>query len=172
MQTKTKSFANIQAEIEKFVTATREGPRTPDLQPLFFRLTMDTTMAVLFGKSLESTEAQGANEAAFARAFDHAQHQLARRGRLGDLYWLLGGREFKHSCKMVHDFVDDIVANALAESKNEIQNSTDRYVFLNQLISYTRDPIVLRDQLINVLLAGRDTTVSRIFEGLICVPGT
>ena len=164
MQTRSKSFGNIQGEIEKFVAAIMDGPRQLDLQPIFFRLTMDTTMAVLFGKSLESTEAQGASETAFAQAFDHAQHQLARRGRLGDFYWLLGGRDFRHSCNMVHKFVDKIVSNALVESKKEAQNPDDRYIFLNQLISHTRDPTVLRDQLINVLLAGRDTTVSWDFR--------
>jgi hypothetical protein len=58
-----------------------------DLQPRFFRLTLNTAMTILFSKSLKSLEANGDDdEAAFVAAFDHAQHQLARRGRLGDLY--------------------------------------------------------------------------------------
>jgi cytochrome P450 len=34
----------------------------------------------------------------------------------------------------------------------------DYHSFLDALIQETRDPKVLRDQLLNVLLAGRDTT--------------
>lgn len=161
METRTKSFGNIQDEIEEFIHVVKALPTgVLDLQPLFFRLTLDTTMAVLFGKSLESLEANdGGDEAAFATAFDHAQHQLARRGRLGDLYWLLGGKSFKRSCDFVHGFVDKIIKNALEETAlRSLQKPAERYVFLNELISNTRDPIILRDQLINILLAGRDTT--------------
>lgn len=122
---------------------------------------MDTTMTVLCGKSLDSSEAQGVDEAASARAFVLAQHQLAQPRRLGDVYWLLGGKDFRRSCKMVHDFVDQIVADALAESPKS-QAPVERNVFLHQLISYTRGPLVLRDQLINVLLAGRDTTACHL----------
>ena len=155
-------MANIQEEIEKFVNAVQaSGEGVVDLQPLFFRLTMSTTMAVLFGRLLDSSQSQGSvGEAAFAKAFDEAQHQLARRGRLGDYFWLLGGKSFRRSCKVVHDFVDKIVADALAgtELRPSSDASPERYVFLKALISRTRDPLVLRDQLINVLLAGRDTT--------------
>ncbi|KAL9120186.1 MAG: hypothetical protein Q9187_003265, partial [Circinaria calcarea] len=118
-------------------------------------------MAVLFGRSLDSIQSQrGGDETSFAQAFDRAQHQLAKRGRLGDLYWLLDGISFRRSCKGVHDFVDKIVADALEESESQpfARYSTKRYVFLEELISRTRDPRVLRDQLINILLAGRDTT--------------
>ncbi len=37
-----------------------------------------------------------------------------------------------------------------------------RYVFLDALIAETRDPDVLRAQLLNILLAGRDTTASHL----------
>ena len=162
MQTRSKSFGYIQEEIERFVSTLKISTSTSriDLQPKFFRLTLDTTMAVLFGKSLGDLNTEGIDETDFAAAFDRAQHQLARRGRLGDFYWLLGGSEFKSSCKKVHSFVDNVVANALKE--DELRSSSpaipQRYVFLDALISMTRDPVVLRDQLINVLLAGRDTT--------------
>ena len=162
MQTRTKSFGEIQEEIEKFIVAIKAFRKgTIDLQPLFFRLTLDTTMAVLFGRSLDRIQTQASiDEAAFAKAFDYAQHQLARRGRLGDLYWLIDGPSFRRSCARVHEFVDKIVADALEESKTEapLPDPNKGYVFLKELISKTRDPVVLRDQLVNILLAGRDTT--------------
>lgn len=151
----------MQTEIEKFMHSLKGvSERHMDLQPLFFRLTLDTTMAVLFGKPANSSQAQGrADEAAFARAFDHAQHRIASRARLGDFYWLLGGKEFRNACETVHHFVESIVADALEETKIEsTEDTADRYVFLRELIKKTRDPLVLRDQLLNVLLAGRDTT--------------
>lgn len=157
-----RSFTEIQNVIEKFVTSLSKGSPQDmvDLQPLFFRLTLDTTMAILFGRPLERIQAKrGADEKQFAKDFDFAQHMLALRGRLGDLYWLLGGAEFKYSCKTVHDFVDKIVLDALEEKKSTPEASNERYVFLNALIeSKEIDPIAIRDQLVNILLAGRDTT--------------
>ena len=151
MQTRSKHFGNKQQVAEEI-----------DLQPLFFQLTLDVTTIVLFGRSVDNSMAQNGktiDEKSSADAFDHAQHQLARRGRVGDLYWLLDGIEFRRSCKMVHDFVDNIVHHALEETKGQqVQNRPERDVVFRELIAQTRDPVVLRDQLINVLLAGRDTT--------------
>ena len=127
-----------------------------DLQPLFFRLTFDTTTFLLFGKQMSSLKGEGiaGRESDFARAFNLGQDYLAERGRLGELYWLWGGREFRKACKICHDFVDDAVQKALEDFYTE----KERYVFLNALIQETRDPKALRDQCLNILLAGRDTT--------------
>ena len=124
---------------------------------------MDTTLAILFGKSFDSSSNPvKADEAArFADAFDYAQHKLARRGRLGELYFLLNIPKFRRSCREVHAFIDEIVAEALAEFKDTSKpqcSSQGRYVFLKALLNQTRDPKVLRDQCVNLLLAGRDTT--------------
>lgn len=162
MHTRTGSFPAIQEVIEQFVASLKKSTEhVLDLQPRFFRLTMDTTMAVLFVRSPDSSSKQAeVGETAFAQAFDHAQHVLAQRGRLGDLYWPIDGLAFRRSCRTVHSFVNKIVADALTESilPKEHETSEERYVFLKALIENTRDPKVLRDQCINVLLAGRDTT--------------
>lgn len=64
-----------------------------DLQPLFFRLTLDTTTAFLFGQSVHSLKSpDSTNEQDFAGAFNAAQEYVVKRFRLLDLYWLIGGR--------------------------------------------------------------------------------
>ena len=119
-------------------------------------------MAVLFGRSLNSSSdpTKAAEAEDFARAFDSAQHRLAQRGRLGDLYWMLDGPGFRRSCRKVHSFVDKIVEDALEDAKRSAPATEheERYVFLKALIDHTKDRKVLRDQCINILLAGRDTT--------------
>lgn len=134
-----------------------------DLQPLFFLLTLDVTTAAVLGKSTNSLQDQGGKVGlAFANAFDTGQRYLAVRGRLGDLYWLFGGKKFGAACNFVHCFVDKIVADALNkqgdENSSEVEKENENYLFLDALIARTRDPKIIRDQLINVLLAGRDTT--------------
>ena len=53
-----------------------------DLQPLFFKLTLDTTTALLLGQSVYSLRAEEVNDVgnkAFAENFDIAQGGLAKR---------------------------------------------------------------------------------------------
>jgi cytochrome P450 len=64
--------------------------------------------------------------------------------------------------------IDHFVRLALSKDirENELEKGTadskGRYVFLEALVSKTRDPVELRSQLLNILLAGRDTTASHL----------
>lgn len=132
-----------------------------DLQPLFFLLTLDVTTAAVLSKSTNSLQDKGGKIGLqFARAFDEGQHYLAIRGRLGDFYWVVGGKEFRDACSFVHEFVDTIVQDTLDQEALSDRNEprTEGYLFMNSLIRQTKEATVIRDQLVNVLLAGRDTT--------------
>ena len=149
-----------------------------DMQVLFFRYKIDTGCEFLFGESVDSqianlpenaskspTGSGVTDENLFAISFDRSQAFTATRSRLMDLYWLYSPKEYKDSNKSVHDFVDYFVHKALKgdfqrEKELEKGHDKDRYVFLEQLVSETRDPIELRSQLLNILLAARDTTAS------------
>ena len=129
-----------------------------DLQPLFFRFTMDTTTHFLFGQAVDGLETASDGKEAFAGAFNNAQDYLARRIRLGNLYWLSGARALKKSSKVVHDYVDGIIERAMNGVTHDVESKDGRYVFLEHLIKEVNDRKALRDQLVNILLAGRDTT--------------
>lgn len=147
-----------------------------DLQVLFFRLTLDSATEFLFGESVDSqvTLSQGyrANtdksrapaSADFASSFDAAQMGLATRGRFGDKYYLYSPKGFKDACNVCHDFIDHFVRLALSKELREKElekgQSKEKYIFLEALATQTQDPIELRSQLLNILLAGRDTTAS------------
>ena len=131
---------------------------TVDLQPLFFRLTLDVTTAFLFGNSVQSLKQKDSSDApSFAKAFNVAQDYVAKRMRLQDLYWLVGGKEFRQACQTVHKFADQIIDKNLSLAKEE-KESESRYVFLNFLARNTSSREALRSQIINILVAGRDTT--------------
>ena len=130
-----------------------------DLQPLFFRLTLDTTTAFLFGESIYSqNEVSRAKETTFGDAFNTAQKYIAKRFRLQDLYWLVGGRTFDKNCAAVHDFADKIIERNLDQRAEQGNGRKERYVFLDAVAERSADRKALRDQMINILLAGRDTT--------------
>jgi cytochrome P450 len=133
-----------------------------DLQPLFFRLTLDVTTAFLFGESVDSLKTpESAGEFNFAKAFNTAQDFIAKRLRLQDLYWLIGGSKFRRACGDVHRFADQIIERNLSkESKGAEERK--RRVFLDYLAQNTPDRKAMRSQIINILVAGRDTTACLI----------
>ncbi|KAK8184355.1 cytochrome P450 [Phyllosticta citribraziliensis] len=163
---RAQHFEQIQTAVQKLVNQIPDG-KPVDLQPLFFRFTLDTTTYLLFGESIGSLDATGSShesateEADFAEAFTVAQDFLAQRGRLGDLYWLIGGPKFWRACKTVHRFVDSMVRERLENSNKKsavLPETESKQVFLDSLLLERQDVSAIRSQLLNVLLAGRDTT--------------
>ena len=139
-----------------------------DIESLFFKLTVDTATEFLFGESVH-TLIDGLEEVKlpndwegrqnFAQAFDESQSICSIRAYLQTLYFLQGGSRFKKDNELVHKFADYYVQKALNTSQEELdKKSRGGYIFLYELVKQTRNPIILRDQLLNILLAGRDTT--------------
>lgn len=127
---------------------------TVDLQPLFFNLTIDSATDFLLGQSVSvQGSAPGSEARQFSEAFDYAEAVLDRRGELGKLAWLLRDRKFDEACGIVHRFTDKYIRETLKGN-----TKSGRYNLLAELASACRDPIQLRCELLNVLLAARDTT--------------
>ena len=150
----------LRAAVDNLIAAiaaeTRGG--IVDLQPLLYRLTLDTTTAFLFGESVESLKApDSAGEQRFAAAFDFAQECVAKRFRLLDLYWLIGGKEFQHSCKVVQNFAAQIIERNFPQGSAS-EHRIHRYVFSKSFAERIPDKDALRGHAVNMLAAGRDTT--------------
>jgi len=70
-------------------------------------------------------------------------------------------KSFYKALTVLNNFVNQYIDQALQlpqEDLEKITKSDEGYTFLHALASYTRDRKVLRDQIVAVLLAGRDTT--------------
>lgn len=136
-----------------------KGKGVVDMQPLFFNLTLDTTTALLFGRSAYSLRAgidQDAANKQFAESFNIAQEGLAKRFRIAPFHALYNPPEFRKACSNVHQFVERYIQEQDLET---IQDSDkDSYGFLKQVAEESVTLTDLRDQLLNVLLAGRDTS--------------
>ena len=137
---------------------------TVDLQDLFCQLTMDSATEFLFGESTDTLSGKDDFSARFAQAFNRSQEEIANGIRSGLISKFFRTKEFAEDCKFVHDFVDQFVQKGLAYRKaldaSDKKEGRSRYVFLHELVKATSDPIQIRSELLNVLLAGRDTTAS------------
>ncbi|KAL4910346.1 hypothetical protein BDW74DRAFT_165417 [Aspergillus multicolor] len=134
-----------------------------NIQAIIFRLTIDSATEFLFGESAGSQAEALRNGGTlppdhFSGDFDRGQWYVAQRSRYEKFHWLVDNRESRAVVQRVHEYVDKFVHAALGPAGQE--KKSDTYVFLEALATTTKDPIELRSQLLNILLAGRDTTAS------------
>ncbi|KAI3574010.1 n-alkane-inducible cytochrome P450 [Fusarium oxysporum f. sp. albedinis] len=136
---------------------------TVDLQELFFRMTMDSATEFLLGESIDCLSA-GENQPSFAKDFNTSQDGLAIRTRLGPLMIFHQDRKFSKSTAEARRFVDRFVQKALdyrsayIDGEDTTKVPEQQYVFLYELSKQTANKIYLTAQVLNILLAGRDTT--------------
>ena len=131
---------------------------TVDIADLFFRFTLDAATDFLLGKSVNSI-AEPAQE--FAHAFAAVQHTQSLIARAGPFNTFVPRRQFRRHIQTLNVFVNQFIERALRLSPAELEQktkSTEGYTFLHALANHTRDRVVIRDQLVATLLAGRDTT--------------
>ncbi|KAL5615363.1 hypothetical protein BROUX41_005411 [Berkeleyomyces rouxiae] len=155
------------------VKPTKAGGRVFDISDLFFRLTLDVTTDFLFGANVNSLSAPNNR---FAQAFDEAQKHQNLIARIPCVNWLLPNRKFNANMALINSFTQEFIDQALSlppiqekpsptdddDNSARPHKKSDNYTFLHALAGYTRDPTVLRDQIISVLLAGRDTTAGTL----------
>lgn len=84
----------------------------------------------------------------------------ALRLRLADVHWLYKPRKFLQACDVVKRYADHFVQKALqgTPEEEESEEASDAREFIVELYKELKDSGLVRDQLVNVLLAGRDTT--------------
>ncbi|OAX32011.1 cytochrome P450 [Rhizopogon vinicolor AM-OR11-026] len=155
-----------------------------DFQDLISRFTLDSASEFLFGHCVDSLSAtipypynatqstndiQADNAAeAFSHAFSQAQHRINQRISIGQTWPLteiLADRTAQHM-KVVNAFLDPIVKDALekhrATTKLDISEYADDGTLVDHLVKLTSDFKTIKDETLNILLAGRDTTASTL----------
>ncbi|KAL7270607.1 hypothetical protein RUND412_006681 [Rhizina undulata] len=133
---------------------------TVDVSDLFFRFTLDSATDFLLGESVDSL---GSPRVKIAQAFQDIQQYMNDVSQTGPMKFLLPKRKFNKNIKVLNSFVEPFVERTLQLRPDELKDNTESdYNFLHALAKFTRDPRVLRDQIVSVLLAARDTTAGTL----------
>nr|B8QHP5.1 RecName: Full=Cytochrome P450 52-N1; Short=CYP52-N1; AltName: Full=Cytochrome P450 monooxygenase CYP52-N1 [Starmerella bombicola]ACD75402.1 cytochrome P450 monooxygenase CYP52-N1 [Starmerella bombicola]AIY55342.1 cytochrome P450 monooxygenase CYP52-N1 [Wickerhamiella domercqiae] len=168
--------------IDVLIREIRKSGGNVELQRLFHLMTMDTATHFLFGESVGSLEVSGeskgieitdpktgeiVNTVDFVESYTFANKFALKKIILNDLEFLADLTEpsYKWHLRRVHTVMDHYVQLALkATEKYDPDDDSEKgeYYFSHELAKLTRDPLSLRDQLFNILIAGRDTTAATL----------
>ena len=142
-----------------------------DIADLFYRFTLDSATDFLLGKSVDSLNNP---QAEFGLAFAEVQRVQNLISRVGKLSPLIPKGTYWASLKVINAFVEPFIEQALRLNVAELKEKTNQS-FLHALAATgTRDRDAIRDQVIAILLAGRDTTAGALsftFKELSAQPG-
>ena len=152
-----------------------DGKTSVDLAELFLRFSADVITDFMFGESILSLSHSKSFDARFITMFQGAQDGGEARFRMGMFADLVPGQgRFWESVKWVHEFMDKHVDEALKFRQNAVQQVSlpadnddsekdeRRYVFLHEIARLSDDRRVLRDELLTILFAGRDSTAATL----------
>ncbi|KAF8893053.1 cytochrome P450 monooxygenase pc-3 [Infundibulicybe gibba] len=153
-----------------------------DFQDLVSRFTLDSATEFLFGTDVRSLSAglpypETASDKNSPSHLNHPSHRFVESFMAGQtglssrfgfgLEWPLSefwGDVIKPHRAVVDDFIKPLLARAI-ERKEKIQEG-DEVNLLDHLLKHTEDEQVLKDELVNLLVAGRDTTACTLTFGI------
>ncbi|KAK8078970.1 hypothetical protein PG994_002777 [Apiospora phragmitis] len=148
-----KQFQTLASDLE--ARTGEDGAVLADLKEPLFDFTFSVITEFLLGPAASTSSAEGK---AFAESFNTAFKWISKRERLKAFYWLIDGWEFRASCRRARS----LVAEFIRRTKQCIDDSgglEDR-IALFRLMKDDNEISEVRDQFMNLLLAGRDTSGS------------
>ncbi|KAK6842816.1 cytochrome P450 52A11 [Apiospora arundinis] len=159
LETFFKAMANGEAlngEDQKVDLESGNG-KVIEISDLLFRYTLDVATDFLLGLDVKSLTFRRRIQ----RGSASAEHSCACRASA--TFRPLGS--FRAGLKTINELCNAYIDRALRLSPEELATHTksdEGYTFLHELASFTRDRKVIRDQLVAILLAGRDTTAATL----------
>jgi len=164
---RSDNLAMFEPHLQNLIARLPEGGRDPvDLAPLFSALTMDVSTEFLFDEStcVLSSQHTASTGIRFSKAFDSGQKGVIKAFALGSLANLVPEVRASKEQQVVRNFMDQYVNRAMGlRIGTQAQQETGKklvYSCLEALSQQIDDPELIRGALLNLLLAGRDTTAS------------
>ena len=148
--------------VKSLITAIKDAESTLDLGDLFRKFATDVTTESMYGVSICSLQSGSLKGA--MKAFQDAQDGCERRARLGKLANLLSQPARNENVRVVREYIENHIERARGHQKGQEslgkEKTEERYVLLHELEKIIDNKKQLRDELITVFFAGRDTIAS------------
>jgi cytochrome P450 len=147
--------------IRNMLAAIPADGATFDMQDLLFDMTMDSSTDFLLGYSTNLLNKASPEAQQFVRDFEYAGRESAKKSRLGPILYHLPHRKLRKAVQGLREYVRFYLKRATAEKEAKGGKVKDRsYVFLDELLKAEPPEDYTVDQILSILIAGRDTTAT------------
>lgn len=153
-------LSTFDENIQKLVNIIPTDGTTVDMFWRFNEYMIDSSTVYILGGTVGALSIGPAGEVGkqYVRALVHGLEQAGERNeewQLSDI-WINQG--FKKSCRIVHDVTNYYVQQALRQAKGFGKETPSEASLASMWAMQTRDPLEIRNQALNVLVAAFDTT--------------
>ncbi|KAL8287526.1 hypothetical protein RQP46_003384 [Phenoliferia psychrophenolica] len=170
----TDSVTSTLSKLQSRLSDLAKTPDVPfDLSPLFFAFTLDSFSLLAFGQAVGALSQS--EPVPFATAFDFVQSGIARNfvnpaWKITDLF-SEQGRRMRAEVKVIDEFVYNIIDSREKKKSSDGEEHEEEKTREDLLTLYTRlrmedgsklSRVGLRDAVLNLLIAGRDTTAQNL----------
>ncbi|PKS09527.1 hypothetical protein jhhlp_004144 [Lomentospora prolificans] len=162
VRNQVSDMACMDRHVEHLLNKIPTDGTTVEMQEMFYMLTMDTSTDFMFGQSTNTLTNPTKEALEFMKTFDRSTHGAAKITRTGPLARYLPKTEFNANRKVYVGFVDRYIQEAMARDKTPERS----YIFLDELVKSGASPDQIRDQILGLILGGRDTTAGALSMSL------
>ncbi|KAJ4416575.1 hypothetical protein N0V85_002237 [Neurospora sp. IMI 360204] len=143
--------------VGNFLNAIPKDGSTFDMQELLLSMAMDSSTDFLLGYSTNSLLEPSPEAKQFLEDFEYTSREAAKKSRLGTLLLWLPNGEFQAAVTRVREYVRTYIRKSQAEKTDKKERN---YVFLHEILKSGADEEHAVDQVLSVIIAGRDTTAA------------
>ncbi|KAJ0297131.1 hypothetical protein COL516b_011037 [Colletotrichum fioriniae] len=137
------------------------GGQVVDIKDVLSRFALDVSADFSLGRQVDSLTSKE-HDAVF-EAFERIRHTQSLIERLGPLNLLVPRRKFRKDLETLNKFMGPSIDKAISMSDAELaeMDKTDHgWTLLHACAGVSRDARYLRDEMVSILIAGRDTTAT------------
>ncbi|KAF4785562.1 cytochrome P450 [Colletotrichum scovillei] len=137
------------------------GGHCVDMKDVLSRLALDVSADFSLGRQVNSLTSE--DDDAVFEAFERIRHTQSLIERLGPLNFLVPRRKFRKDLEALDKFMGPSIEKAISMSDAELteMDKTDHgWTLLHACAGVSRDARYLRDEMVSILIAGRDTTAT------------
>ncbi|KAF2205339.1 cytochrome P450 [Delitschia confertaspora ATCC 74209] len=163
---------SFDVHVERFLELLPQDGSTVDLQHLFDRLILDASSEFIFGESFGSLLPDcPIDSKTFLECFDYAQKVVGMRVQLGKMDFLIRDPKFRYSYQTVHNIAEKYVDRAMLRRLSGAlgEKEAKKHVLVHELADVTHCRKVLREHLLNIFFAGRDTPAVALTNVFFCL---
>ena len=161
----------FELHVRDLVKAIRCAGAVVDLKDLLLCLTTDITTHSMYGESVDSLKSGVSST--LMEALHEAQYGCEHRARWGKLVMLLPQRKFNRSVKILQQYmeqhIEKVPRHCQLQGSESALKAGGRHVLLHEIGHWISDTSRLRDELLTILVAGRDTTASLLCSSFFMV---